>query len=53
MAGTGVAAYRYGPEAAQGFFHEFSGWVIFVISLALVFLIHRAVLAVAPSPVRT
>jgi len=53
VAGTGVAAYRYGPEAAQGFFHEFSGWVIFVISLALVFLIHRAVLAVAPSPVRT
>jgi exosortase len=51
VAGTGVAAYYYGEEAAQGFFHEFSGWVIFVLSLAMVFLIHRVVLAVAP-PVR-
>jgi exosortase A len=51
VAGTGVAAYYYGEEAAQGFFHEFSGWVIFVVSLIMVFLIHRAVLALAP-PVR-
>ena len=47
-----IAAHRYGPEAAQGFFHEFSGWVVFVVSLALMFLIHRAVLAVAPRPRR-
>ena len=47
VAGTGIAAYRYGQEAAQGFFHEFSGWVVFVVSLALMFLIHRTLLAVA------
>ena len=34
VAGTGVAAYHYGEEAAQGFFHEFSGWIVFVVSLA-------------------
>lgn len=51
VAGTGVAAYYYGEEAAQGFFHEFSGWVIFVVSLALMFVIHRVVVLVAgPSP---
>ena len=50
VAGTGIAAYRYGGEAAQGFFHEFSGWVVFVVSLALVFVIHRTVLAVTPAP---
>ena len=40
---------HYGAEAAQGFFHEFSGWVVFVVSLAMVFVIHRTVLAVAPA----
>jgi exosortase len=50
VAGTGMAAYYYGEQAAQGFFHEFSGWVIFVFSLAMVFLIHRAVLAIVPPP---
>jgi len=48
VAGTGVAAYYYGQEAAQGFFHEFSGWVIFVFSLLFLFLIQRIVTAVAP-----
>ena len=52
VAGTGIAAYRYGQEAAQGFFHEFSGWVVFVVSLALMFLIHRTLLAVAPAPAK-
>ena len=50
VAGTGVAAHHYGPQAAQGFFHEFSGWVVFVVSLVLLFLIQRAVLAFAPQP---
>ncbi len=52
VAGTGIAAYRYGQEAAQGFFHEFSGWVVFVVSLVLMFLIHRTLLAVAPAPAK-
>ena len=52
VAGTGIAAYRYGQEAAQGFFHEFSGWVVFVVSLALMFLIHRTLLVVAPAPAK-
>ncbi len=38
--GTGLAGYYWDPEKAEGFFHEFSGWVIFVISLALLLAFH-------------
>lgn len=37
VAGTGVAAQLYGPAAAEGFFHEFSGWVVFIVAFAAVF----------------
>ena len=35
VAGTGVAAHYFGPEAAQGFFHTFSGWLVFVVAFLL------------------
>ena len=38
--GTGVLTYRFGPGAAEGFFHEFSGWMIFVAAQALMFACH-------------
>ena len=38
--GTGVLTYRFGPKAAEGFFHEFSGWVIFLAALILMFVSH-------------
>lgn len=41
VAGTGIAAHVYGPEAAQGFFHSFSGWLVFVVAFALMFLTAR------------
>jgi exosortase len=48
VAGTGVAAHYYGAAAAEGFFHEFSGWLVFVAAFALLLLLHRALLLVAP-----
>jgi exosortase/archaeosortase family protein len=35
VAGTGVAAHAIGPEAAEGFFHTFSGWMVFVAAFAM------------------
>jgi exosortase len=40
--GTGLLVQYWDPDKAQGFFHEFSGWVIFVVSLVMLFLLHRA-----------
>ncbi len=31
IAGTGIVSMYWGVEAAQGFFHDFSGWVVFMI----------------------
>jgi exosortase len=41
--GTGVLGYYWDPDKAEGFFHTFSGWVIFVLSLGLLFLVHRLI----------
>jgi exosortase len=35
--GTGVLAYFYGNWATRGFFHEFSGWLIFLVTSTLLF----------------
>jgi exosortase len=42
IVGTGLTGLYWSPDKAEGFFHEFSGWIIFVISLALLVCIHGA-----------
>jgi exosortase len=37
---AGMLAHRFGPAAAEGFLHEFSGWLIFLAALALLFAAH-------------
>jgi exosortase len=41
IVGTGLLVQYWDPEKAQGFFHAFSGWLIFVVSLSLLFLLHK------------
>jgi len=41
VAGTGFAAEWIGPQAAEGFFHTFSGWLMFVIAFALLLGLQR------------
>jgi exosortase len=41
IVGTGLCVQYWDPEKALGFFHEFSGWVMFVVSLCCLYLIHR------------
>jgi exosortase len=40
---TAVMAHYLGRQAAQGFMHEFSGWVIFVVATTLFLLLHSAI----------
>jgi exosortase len=37
VSGTGVLARYYGTQVADGFFHEFSGWVIYIAAFLLLF----------------
>lgn len=39
--GTGLCVQYWDPDKALGFFHEFSGWVMFLVSLACLFIVHR------------
>jgi exosortase len=40
--GTGLAVQYWDPKKALGFFHEFSGWLIFVVCLFCLYLLHTA-----------
>jgi exosortase len=35
ISGAGILAYRVGPEAAEGFLHGFSDWVMFIVAFFL------------------
>ena len=37
VSGTGVLAHYYGTEVADGFFHSFSGWAIYIVAFILLF----------------
>jgi len=41
--GTGVLVQYWDADKALGFFHEFSGWLVFIVSMMLLFLIHKIV----------
>ena len=42
IVGTGLCVQYWDPDKALGFFHEFSGWVIFIISMCCLYLVHCA-----------
>ncbi len=47
IVGTGLCVQFWDPEKAMGFFHEFSGWLMFLFSLSLVYLLQRSMLLMA------
>ena len=49
--GTGLVVQYWNPDRAEGFFHTFSGLVIFVVALIMLFAIHRVILLWKSSPV--
>jgi exosortase D (VPLPA-CTERM-specific) len=38
---TGILAEYYGSQAAEGFFHGFAGWVMFMVAFACLFAVGR------------
>ena len=38
--GTGLCVQYWDPEKAMGFFHEFSGWLMFLVSMSCLYLLH-------------
>jgi exosortase len=52
VAGTGVAAHYWGPQVAEGFFHTFSGWLMFVVAFCMLFVVTKIIVRVAPRPSR-
>lgn len=51
IVGTGLCVQYWDPSKALGFFHEFSGWVMFLVSLACLYLVHRGMQMISPSTV--
>ena len=45
IVGTGLLGEYWEPDKAQGFFHSFSGWMIFIVSLLMLYLLHAAMQA--------
>jgi exosortase len=43
IVGTGLFVQYWDPDKAEGFFHEFQGWLVFVVSLAMLYLLHRLI----------
>ena len=37
VSGTGVLSHYYGTKVADGFFHTFSGWVIYIVAFLMLF----------------
>jgi exosortase len=48
---TGILANYYGAGVAEGFFHGFSGWSIFMLAFTLLFLMGRILRLLPPRPV--
>jgi len=48
VVGTGLLVQYWDPDKAQGFFHEFQGWLMFVVSLVMLYLLHRTIRMIWP-----
>lgn len=40
--GTGLCVQYWNPDKAVGFFHEFSGWLMFLVSMVCLYVVHAA-----------
>lgn len=50
VSGTGVLARFYGTKVADGFFHSFSGWVMYIVAFLMLFGVGWIIDRFIPSP---
>src|SRR5882757_5884461 len=50
IVGTGLLIQYWDPEKAEGFFHFFEGWLIFVVSLIMLFALHGVIIRIWKKP---
>ena len=50
VASAGVAAHNFGTAGVEGLFHEFSGWVVFVVAFLMMFALQRLLHHFLPPP---
>jgi exosortase len=50
VASAGIAAHNFGSAGVEGLFHEFSGWVVFVLAFLMMFALQRLLQRFLPPP---
>ena len=53
VSGTGILAHYYGTRVADGFFHTFSGWAIYVVAFLMLFSVGWILDRFKPGPRKT
>lgn len=48
VASAGVAAHNFGTAGVEGLFHEFSGWVVFIVAFLMMLGFQRLLQAIVP-----
>ncbi len=48
IVGAGLVVQYWDPEKAQGFYHIFEGWLVFVVCLVLLYLSHLLIQVIWP-----
>ncbi len=48
IVGTGLCVQYWDPDKAMGFFHEFSGWLMFLVSLSCLYMVHLIIDRIVP-----
>ena len=53
IAGTGIISLHYGPKVAEGFFHSFSGWAVFMTCFGFFLIVNQTLKLFPDQPRKT
>ena len=49
---AGVLTYQWGAKMAEGFFHDFQGWAVFMLAFGLLFIFGKILKCLWPDPIK-